>query len=206
MNSGQLRSGMIALMFGGVLAAQVPSGVDLRWSGHAALLFSGGDLKDTAGTGPGLSLGVAISQDLPRGLTLRGRFEGIRFKTHKSTEQDGTHSAYSHTLETGVQGWALGAECLVHPWARVSPVSVGAGLHLVRWTLDVTNTLDMTVGMATVRIQEKSKPTWNKLGASLFMGYQINRNLGLEARVLSSAYGWEGERVQIGQLGLNWSF
>ncbi len=206
MNSGQLRCGMIAIMSGGLLAAQAPSGVDLHWSGHAALLFTGGDLKDTAGTGPGLSLGVAISQDLPRGVTLRGRFEGIRFRTHKSTEHQEADPVYSHRLETGVQGWALGAECLVHPWPRVRPVSVGAGLHLVRWTMDVTNTLDMTVGTATVRIQERSKPTWNKLGASFLMGYQINRNLGLEARVLFSAYGWEGERVQIGQLGLNWSF
>ena len=53
---------------------------------------------------------------------------------------------------------------------------------------------------------DSSNPSWTKVGISLVAGYQISPKVRAEVRVLSSSYGWEGERVQVGQFGLSWTF
>ena len=181
-----------------------------QWGFQGSLGLPIGDLKDTT-KGPCLSLGGHLDFSLAANQTLRLRLDGLFFQ---AAEQQAAGvsggNAWARQLETRVQGWALGAEYLVAPFESQSNLTFGAGLQLVRWSMDATSTLALTVGtgpgMSTGTVIGNSKPTWSKLGISLLAAYRINRSLGVEARLLSSAYGWEGERAQVGQFGLTWTF
>ena len=97
--------------------------------------------------------------------TLRARLDGLFFQ---STQQSATGvsvgNPWTRNLETKVQGWSLGAEYLIQPFPQTIPVTFGAGLHFVRWSVDSTSTLDLTVGTDTGRVIENSKPAWTKVG------------------------------------------
>lgn len=182
-------------------------GQPFQWGFQGALGLSTGDLKDTTSNKPCLSLGGHLDYPLAAHQTLRARLDGLFFQ---STQQQATGvsggNAWTRNLETKVQGWSLGAEYLIHLFPQKLPVTFGAGMHLVRWSVDSTSTLNLTVGTDTGRVIESSNPAWTKVGFSLLASYRINRNLSAEARLLSSAYGWEGERVQVGQVGVTWTF
>ncbi len=166
-----------------------------------------GDLKDTTRNKPCLSLGGHLDYALAPQQTLRARLDGLFFQsTQQVSAGTSGGNAWTRSLDTKVQGWTLGAEYLIQLFPQEFPVTFGAGVHLVRWSVDSTSTLDLTVGSTTGNVVESSKPAWTKIGISLLASYRINRQLSAEARLLSSAYGWEGERVQVGQLGVVWTF
>ena len=177
------------------------------WGVQGSLGLSTGDLKDTTSNWPCLSLGGHMDFPMGSKQALRARMDGLFFRsTHEHFKGTGAGDGWDRDLKTKVQGWSLGAEYLLRPLVREPRLTIGAGLHAVRWSVDATSTLDMTVGSNTGRVVETSKPSWTKLGVSLLVAYQIAPHLSAEARVLSSAYGWEGEHVQVGQLGLAWTF
>jgi hypothetical protein len=178
-----------------------------QWGLQGSLGIPTGDLKDTAKSNPCLGMGGHLDYALAPKQTLRARFEALLFQsiTQRAVGSTGGH-AWTRDLKTQVQGWTLGAEYLREPFLSHPNLTLGAGMHVVRWHLETTNTLAMTVGTDIGTMVESSKPAWTKLGISLLAAYRVNRNFSAEARVLSSAYGWEGERVHLGQIGLVWTF
>jgi hypothetical protein len=164
-------------------------------------------LKDTATSNPCLGLGGHLDCALAPQKTLRARLEALFFQstTQQAVGSTGGHP-WTRDLQTKVQAWTLGAEYLSTPFLSQPNLTLGAGLHFVRWNLETTNTLAMKVGTDTGTMIEGSKPAWNKPGISLLAAYRISRNASAEARLLSSAYGWEGERVHLGQVGLVLTF
>lgn len=184
--------------------AQVRS---LEWGVQGSLGFSTGDLKDTAGSRPCLGIGVHADYHLSADQTIRARLDALLFRSaHKESAGISAGNPWVRTLDTKAQGWALGAEYLVRPFQREPRLRLGGGVNLVRWSLDSTSDLAITAGENTGTVVLGSRPTWTKVGVSALVTYQISSHLSAEVRLLSSSYGWEGERVQVGQLGLAWTF
>jgi len=204
---GRLFVLLVAFTAGSMSLPALAQELPFRWGFQGSLGVSTGDLKDTTRSKPCLSLGGHLDYSLATNQTLRGRLDMLVFQSNQE-EASGTSGGnpWTRSLETKVQGWTLGAEYLIQPFSPEIPVTFGAGLHLVRWSVDSTSTLDLTVGGTTGRVVENTKPTWTKAGISVLAIYRINRRLSAEARLLSSAYGWEGERVHVGQVGLTWTF
>ncbi len=179
----------------------------LQWGVQGALGLSTGDLKDTADQGLSLNLGGHMDYAVMPGHTLSTRLDGLFFQAARKRSSGSTGgNPWTHDLQTKVQGWTLGAEYILQLFKADSRVSVGGGVHLVRWTVDSTDTLDITTPGGGGRVVDSSNPSWTKVGISLVAGYQISPKVRAEVRVLSSSYGWEGERVQVGQFGLSWTF
>jgi len=55
-------------------------------------------------------------------------------------------------------------------------------------------------------VEEGNTPAWTRLGLSLGAAVRITPRLRAEARVLTSPYGWEGERVNVFLAGVLWTF
>jgi len=183
----------------------------IQWGVQGSLGLSTGDLKDTANSGPCFSLGGHMDYTVMKGHTLRARVDGMFFQsTNLQSRGTSDGNPWLRSLDTKVRGWSLGAEYLLQPFPRESRLTFGAGLHLVRWSVNNTSTLELTVGTnsgaSTGTLVESSTPSWTKVGISLLVAYRITPRLSAEARVLSSGYGWEGERVHLGQIGLAWTF
>ncbi len=177
---------------------------DWRWSALASLGASSGDLKDTAGGGPGLGLGVTAERPVRGEDRLRVRLDGLFLPAAHRTGTGTTAGVdWTRRLDTRVQGWSLGAEYLFDQPFGLRRLSAGGGLAAVRWTVDATSTLDLP-GAGTV--VEASRPSWTKLGAALVADCRLTGHLRATARLLSCPYGWEGERVNVAHLGLAWTF
>jgi hypothetical protein len=116
-------------------------------------------------------------------------------------------NAWTRTVDAKVTAWSLGPEYLVTPFQGLPRLSIGAGVHLVHWQVQSTDTtVFQLTGGGTSTMALTSSPTWNRLGVSLLADCRLTDHLALEARWLTSSYGWQGERTQIAQAGLLWRF
>jgi hypothetical protein len=174
---------------------------------QASLGATSGDLRDTTGGRPCLDLGAHVEWPVAQHGTLRARFDGMFFETaHRTGSGLSDGVAWNRQLDTQVRGWALGAEYLFRdlPWAP--RLRFGGGVHATRWQVDSTSTLEVTGSGTTGTVAEANVPGWTKLGWSLAADYQLTGRLRAEARMLTSPFSWEGERVNVLQLGLLWTF
>ena len=169
-----------------------------------ALGRGAGDLKDTTGLVPALSLGLRWECSLPGTQVLRLRLDQTAF--------DGEHRVFSgtqgstgwvRTINTNLVAVSLGAEDLIHPFKALPNLSFGVGAHLVHWQMNTTDSTAFNLGAGT-STTHTSSPTWNRLGVSLVVDVQLNRTMAMEGRYLVSSYGWQGERAPLAQLGLLW--
>lgn len=179
---------------------------ELRWGAQAGLGRSSGDLGDTTGGRPNLDLGLHLERRVAEHGVLRGRLDGMFFEsTHRvgTGVTDGT--AWTRQLDTRVQGWALGAEYLVTDLPGLSRFRFGVGAQAVRWSIDSRSTLDVSDGQVSGRVVEANRPVWTRLGLSLVADYRLSRKWRAEARVLTCPYSWEGERVNVLQVGAVWT-
>jgi hypothetical protein len=185
----------------GFLQAQTTLGV------QASLGSPSGDLRDTVGGRPGLGLGVRAEWPVRAHGTLRARFDGLFFETaHRVGSGTSNGVDWTRRLDTRVQGWSLGAEFLARDLAWAPRFRFGAGVHAVRWQVDSTSTLEVSGPGAAGTVVEANVPAWTKLGWSLTGDYRITDRLRAEARLLTSPFSWEGERVNVLQLGVLWTF
>jgi hypothetical protein len=201
-------SALLGLLLLGTSAIPAKAQVrSLDWGVQGSLGFPTGDLKDTAGSGLCPGLGVHADFNLSANQTIRARLDGLFFRSaRKDSAGTSGGNPWVRTLETKAQGWALGAEYLTRPFQKEPRLRLGIGLNLVKWSLDTTSSLTMTSGTNTGTVVAGSTPTWTKVGVSALATYQLSPRWSAEVRILSSSYGWEGERVQVGQLGLAWTF
>jgi len=178
-----------------------------QWGVRGFLGAPTGDLKDTTGSAPSLGVDGHVDIRIAAGHTLRASlgmlvFEGTTNRTTGISDGD----PWVRSLETRVKGYTLGGEYLISPIPSVPGLRLGAGLHLVRWMVDATSSLTIQAGAGSGTVVVASSPNWTKAGFSALASYRITPRLSAEARLLTSAYGWQGERVHLGQLGLAWTF
>lgn len=194
-----LRLLLLAPLFACVLSSAAPE--RRKFGFQASLGASSGDLRDTTDRNPCLDLGLNAEFEVRPGLAVRGRLDGLFFATaHRTGTGTDTGTAWTRRLDTRVEGWSLGAEGLAAV-PGLPRLRLGGGLHAVRWRVDGTSTL-VIAGPDGGTVVERNTPAWTRLGASLLADLRITGRTDLEVRLLRSPYGWEGERVNVLQVGL----
>ncbi len=197
MNAKLLAATLIGLLVGQGLGAQSMSNrMSLGLQGGLALP-SGDDLRLTAGTG--LDVGVHATWALDTSSDLRTRLDLLTFA---QGHQDVAAPLVQH-LDTKVQGLALGCEYLYRFNGSAGRWGAGAGLYLIRWSVDSTNRV--TVAGAGIA-QSAGTSHWTREGLGLVGSYRITPRLEAEARWISSHYGYENLPARMGTLGLLWRF
>lgn len=188
-------------------AAQPDEARGWTWGAQALLGPTSGDLQDTTNHNPCLDLGLHAERPVFGADRIRLRLDGLFFTRVQRRGTGVTEGvAWTRDLDTRVRGWSLGAEYLFQDLLGVKGLAAGGGLHLVRWSVDSTSTLVVLEGPTQGTVVESNTPAWNKAGLSLVADYRLSRRLRAEARILTGPYGWEGERVNVYQLGVLWTF
>lgn len=199
---------LVTLLIAGIPSLPVEAAEpQWQWGVRGFLGAPTGDLKDTTGSAPSLGVDGHVDVRIADGQTLRASLGVLVFeRTTNRTTGTSDGDPWVRTLDTRVKGWTLGGEYLIRPFRSVPGLRLGAGLHLVRWTVDATSSLTLEAGAGAGTVVVASSPNWTKAGISALASYRITPRLSAEARLLTSAYGWQGERVHLGQLGLAWTF
>jgi hypothetical protein len=169
------------------------------------LMPTGKDLKATTGPGMGAAYGLHGIWELNEFDDLCLRLDLLKFRPG---QQDAT-TPMIQRIETQVQTVSLGTEFLYHledPHQfdeRAGRWAVGAGLYVMRWSVESTNQVTIP-GAGTARASGTSQ--WTRLGVGLVGTCRVTRHLEAEARWLYSHYGYENLPVTLGTLGLVWRF
>jgi len=157
---------------------------------------SGRDLSVTTGSGTGLDLGLHATWELADRHVIRPRVDLWVFTQGHQVVQ----APKAQRIDTKVQGLALGGDYLFRPtnkWA------VGAGLYLIRWSVESSNQLSFP---GAVKAQATGTSHWNRLGLGLMGTYRLAPRLEAEARCISSQYGYENLPARLCTAGLLWRF
>ncbi len=126
---------------------------------------------------------------------VRGRAElGFFGKGTQVSDTPGLHQ----DMTTTVKNASLGAEYVFRPEWQRGRWSVGAGLYLIRWTVDSTNRLVTPVGAFT----PSGSTTWTRQGLGVLAGYRWTERVELEFRIVSSHYGQENQPTRVASLNL----
>jgi hypothetical protein len=197
----RIQKGLTLCLFlasGALPAADWPGA--LGYGAQGALVFPNGeDLRITTGSGLSLDLGIHATWTLDTSSELRPRLDLLTFAQGR---QDVTTPLVQH-LETKVQGLSLGCEYLYRFQGSAGRWGAGAGLYLIRWSVDSTNRV--TVAGAGVA-QNTGTSHWTREGLGLVGTYRITPHLEGEARWISSHYAYENLPARFGTLGLLWRF
>jgi hypothetical protein len=195
-----------------ILQASTPGGT-LRddgtsgWGVQALVGTGGGDLRDTVGSTPGFGVGIRWERPTLDGQRLRVRLDGFAFDDHRDQAAGVAGSNnWVRTVDTRVKAWTFGGEYLVTPLTALPRLRLGAGLHLVHWQIDSTDTTTFMTAGGPGQSVVSTSPDWDRLGVSLLADYRLTSHLSVELRWLASSYSWQGEKVQFGHLGLLWQF
>jgi hypothetical protein len=155
-----------------------------------------GGLRLAAG-GPSVALGVSMVWNLPMGLRLRPRLD---YTVFASETRSSTAPPLPQTLNTRVSSLALGADLLVpldNRW------SLGLAVSEIRWSVASTNTVTPTLG-GSMTLSGTSH--WTRLGLGPVVTFKASEHLEVEARALSSHYGYQNQPANSATLGLLWRF
>ena len=155
-----------------------------------------GGLRLAAG-GPSVALGVHLVWNLPKGLRLRPRLDYTVFAGETRTS---TAAPLPQTLNTRVSSLALGADFLVPLGPRWS---VGLAVSELRWSVASTNLVTPTLG-GSMTLSGTSH--WTRLGLGPVVTFKVSDHLEVEARALSSHYGYENQPANSATVGLLWRF
>lgn len=172
-----------------------------RYGFQAGVGTSSGDLADTSNDTPCLDLGVHVEfPALPR-VWIRARLDNLTFANARRTGTGSDQGVpWVRHLDTRVRAWSLGAEGLAE-LPGLPRVRLGAGLHAIRWSVASTSTL-VIGGPDGGSVVERNTPSWTRLGVSALADLRLGKRVWLEGRLLTSPYGWEGERVNLLTVGL----
>ena len=188
-----------ALVAGTALqATDLPDKWSLGMQGGLALP-SGDDLRITTGSGVNLTAGVHATWIFTETSELRPRFD---FAMLSRGQQDVATPLVQH-LDTKVQGFSTGCDYLYRFDGQQGRWAAGAGLYLIRWSIDSTNRVSVPgSGVA----QASGSSHWTREGLGLLGTYRVSHHLEAEARWISSHYGYENLPARFGTLGLLWRF
>ena len=167
------------------------------YGAQLALVFpTNGGLRLAAG-GPSVALGLNTVWRLPKGLRLRPRLDYTVFTGETRTS---TAAPLPQTLNTRVSSLALGADLLVpldNRW------SLGLAVSEIRWSVASTNTVTPTLG-GSMTLSGTSH--WTRLGFGPVVTFKVSDHLEVEARALSSHFGYENQPASTATVGLLWRF
>lgn len=171
-----------------------------RWGAQVGLAFPlQSDLQVTSGSGLNPTVGAHLDWAVGKCAALRTRGDLGWFS---SANRTGTDPAFQQSIHTHVRNAALGEEILFRPNVLGQAWVVGAGVYLIRWTVDSTNQLDTASGSFT----PSGSSSWNREGLALLAGYEWNRHTETELRFISSHYGYQNLPARMATLNLVWTF
>ena len=179
-------------------ALELPKGMTIGLQGGVALP-AGDDLKLTTGSGPHLNLGVHLDMELSGFHGLRPRLDLLSFA---QGHQEVSMPLAQH-LDTRVQGLSAGCEYLYYFEGREGRWAGGAGLYLIRWSVDSHNLVTVPGGDS---VQASGTSRWTREGLGLVGTWRVTPRLEAEVRWLASHYGYENLPARLGTLGLLWRF
>jgi hypothetical protein len=186
----------LIVLAGGTLAAQ-----EKGWGVQGAVLVpQSGDLRDTTGSGPHLSVGLhgTWSFGAQGRHLLRPRLDASFFQ---KAEHHTDLPDYSQDLRTRVSSLAAGVEYLFR-FQGQRPLAIGAGVYEIRWSVDSTNRVRFPEGTAS----QTGTSHWTRLGAGLLATWRLSPAWEVEARTIESRYGYENHRIHTASLGVLWHF
>lgn len=173
---------------------------EFNWGVQAgATVPTSSDLRITTRGGLSPSLGFHLTWAIDEYHSLRPRLDFWSFGEGK---QEVT-TPLLQQIETKVQGLNLGLEYVRHFGCRHERWSAGAGAYLIRWSVKSTNRLAFPGGGT---VQATGTSDWLRPGLGLLGGCRITRHLQIEARWISSQYGYEDLPAHLGTVGLLWNF
>ena len=161
----------------------------------------GPDLRTTTASSLNLGLGVHATWIINGEDELRSRVDVWSFGRRR---QEVT-TPLVQRIDTKVQGLVLGMEYLFCDGrnGRYGRWAAGGGVYLIRWSVDSTN---QVVIPAAGTAQASGTSHWTREGLGLVGTYRLTSQLEVEARWISSHYGYENLSADLGTLGLLWHF
>lgn len=160
---------------------------------------AGDDLRITTGSSLSPAIGIHAIWNL-------NEFHGLRSRLDLWSLSRGHQEVSTpqiQRMDTKVQGLALGGEYLFRPGGHRGRWAAGAGLYLIRWSVESTNELATPTG-GTARATGTSH--WTREGLGLVASCRLTPRLDVEARWISSHYGYENLPANLGTVGLLWRF
>ncbi len=148
------------------------------------------DLKNAVDSKVGYNLGAQVTFDLRGGHMLRPRLDYTWFPEY-------TESFAGDSISTKFTRTSLGVDYLYFVDGKPQGFYVTAGIAAVQWKVDVNYSLFGFGGGS-------DSETTNKLGLAAGIGYQFNKNVGADLRIVKGK-AWEGD-VDMVQLGVNFRF
>jgi hypothetical protein len=179
---------------------ELPAKGSLRWGLQVGSMIPvSHDLKLTTGSGLNLGLGAHADWLFRQDQILRARIDFECFgEGRQLSDMPGLHQE----MRTTVKNESLGMEYIYHPPWQGGRWSAGAGICLIRWTVDSSNRLETSDGLFT----PSGTSTWTREGLSLHAGYRLNPQAEIELRMVNSHYGYENQPTSVIALNLLWHF
>lgn len=187
-------SAMLAFLLTGSLALRADTPLQYGLQVGLALPASS-DLKATVGSGPNVSLGAHLAWARTEDQTLRARLDMQGFA---QGNQAGDSAGLHQEMTTKVRNASLGLEYLV----RQNRWSLGAGLYLIRWTVDSSNTLTAPDG----QFAPSGSSTWIREGLGLISTYRLTKQADIELHLIASHFGQENLPTRMASFNLLWHF
>ncbi len=160
---------------------------------------SSNDLRVTTGAGLNPTLGAHGEWRFNQKHALRVRIDLQGFnRGEQVSDSPGVHQE----IGTKVRNKSLGGEYLQQLPFDGQRWSLGAGLHLVRWTVASTSRIEQPGGAFAF----SSTSSWTRQGQSLFGSYRWDKRTELELRLMSSHYGYQNQPARTLSLNLLWHF
>ncbi len=159
------------------------------------------DLRSTTGSSPILGLGIHATWIINGEDELRPRVDLWSFGRRR---QD-VETPLAQRIETKVQGLAVGVDYLFSDgrYGRYGRWAGGPGVYLIRWSVASSNQV-VIPGAGTAQASGTSR--WTRAGFGVVGTYRFTPWLEVEARWISSHYGYENLSADLGTLGLLWHF
>ena len=155
-----------------------------------------GGLRVAAG-GPGIALGLHGTWTLPRGLRLRPR---VDYTLYGAETRTSAAFPLAQSLDTRVSSLGLGADLLAPLGSRWG---LGLGVSGVRWSVASTHTITSAQGGG---VSVAGTAHWTRLGLGPVVTFQVSDHLQVEARSVSSHYGYQNQPATTAAIGLLWRF
>ena len=145
------------------------------------------------------TVGFHADWALRGGAILRTRLDLGLFS---SADRSSNTPAFQQDLHTRVRAGIMGVEYLLRPSAEVPVFTVGAGVYLIQWNVNSTNTMVTPDGA----FAPVSSSTWTREGLGVLALYRWDRHAQTELKVIFSHYGYENLATRMVTLNVLWNF
>lgn len=159
------------------LAAQ-----DVRFGVQIHANLPSADLKDAADSKAGAGGGVHMTFDLGGGSVIRPRIDYVVYPENKAFPDYSV--AASASGKAKLDNLSAGADYLYFFEGKDSGFYITGGISWNRWNFDY----DYTNKVGNQTLSGSSSRTANKVGGAAGVGFNLNRNFGVEARYTASKF------------------